>query len=556
MRTAFPQPWDNPRLDSEASGLQFRRIHHQAGSMIERLPLRRPRATLVTASALALMGAVLAIGLAGCGSVFGGGTIDTAGRVDFDARLPIPPVAEATTDAAGEKVFTLTAQKGSTEFLRGKRTTTWGYDGAYLGPTIIANRGDAVRVNVTNRLGVATTVHWHGMHLPAAMDGGPHQTVSPGTTWSPHWRIDQPATTLWYHPHPHGETLEQVTRGLAGMVILHDQVEAALNLPHEYGVDDIPVIVQDRRFDAGGQFTNDTQGFIGPIGDRILVNGAIGVYLPVTTDVVRLRILNASDARIYDFGFSDGRSFDLIGTDGGLLAAPNAMTGIRLSPGERAEVLVHMTSGERVTLRSTPPELGVPSTVATMNAGGDTLDVMQLRAASSLTSLGTMPSTLVPMTRWNVADAVVTRSFDMHGYKINDTKMNMDRIDQTVVVGKLEKWVVTNSQNEPHSFHVHDTEFQVASVGGAPPLPELAGWKDTVYLAPDTEYVLLLRFADYTDPNMPYMYHCHLLLHEDHGMMGQFVVVKPGQKAGTPPKASIPTRDGYGPRDAHADHTH
>ncbi|MCX7522207.1 multicopper oxidase domain-containing protein [Microbacterium sp. STN6] len=524
--------------------------------MLERHAPRRPRATLAAASVAVLATASIALALAGCGSVFGGGTMNTAGKVHFDTPLPIPPVAKATTDAAGERVFTLAASAGSTEFRPGERTTTWGYNGSYLGPTIVANRGDAVRVDVTNRLTVPTTVHWHGMHLPAAMDGGPHQMVSPGETWSPHWRIDQPAATLWYHPHPHGETLHQVTMGLAGMVILHDEAEEALNLPREYGVDDIPVIVQDRRFDDGGQFTNSTSGFIGPIGDTVLVNGAIGAYLPVTTDVVRLRLLNASAARIYDFGFSDHRSFELIGTDGGLLAAPAAMTGIRLSPGERAEVLVRMEPGERVTLRSTPPKLGVPDSVATMNAGRDTLDIMQLRAADSLTSLGPMPTELVPMARWDAADASVTCTFDMHGTRINDQRMQMDRIDQTVVVDTLEKWVVTNSQNEPHSFHVHDTQFQVASVGGAPPPPELAGWKDTVYLAPETAYVLLLRFSDYTDRNIPYMYHCHLLRHEDGGMMGQFVVVKAGQKAGTPPEDSTEDRSGYGPRENETNHEH
>lgn len=383
--------------------------------------------------------------------------------------------------------------------------------------------------------------------------------ISPGETWSPNWSIDQPAATLWYHPHLHGETTRHVMMGLAGMVILKDAQEDALGLPHEYGVDDIPVIVQDRRFDADGQFTESTQGFIGPIGDTVLVNGAIGAYLDVTTDVVRLRLLNASAARVYDFAFGDNRSFDLIATGGGLLPAPASMPDIQLAPGERAEVLVRMRPGETATLRSNPPDLGMDSVPSGMNAGNDSLDVLQLRAADVLKPLGSMPTSLAPMTRWDPADASVTRRFDMHGYRINDRKMDMNRIDETVEVGRLEQWIVTNTQEEPHSFHVHDTRFQVASVGGKAPPAALSGWKDTVYLRPHTEYRLLLTFTDYTDPNVPYMFHCHMLLHEDHGMMGQFVVVKPGQKAGTVPRDTTEASHGplgYGPRETETNHEH
>jgi len=498
--------------------------------------------------------------LAGCGSVFGGGILDTTGKVAFDTPMPVPPLADSHADASGRTVFELTARRGTTEFLPGAQTTTWGYNGSYLGPTIVAQRGEKVTVDVTNELSETTTVHWHGMHLPAAMDGGPHQPIEPGRTWSPQWTIDQPAATLWYHPHPHGETLKHVTMGLAGMVILKDEAEEALPLPRDYGVDDFPVIVQDRRFTDAGQFDTGTRGFIGPVGDTILVNGAIGAYLDVTTDVVRLRLLNGSDARSYDFGFGDRRSFDLIATDGGLLPAPVRLTDIRLSPGERAEVLVRMTPGEQLTLRSFPVDLGIPDVTAAMNAGRDTLDVLQLRAAPTLEQRGTVPESLVPIERWDAARASVTRTFTLEGFEINGKHMEMGRIDETVVVDTLERWVVTNTQGMPHSFHVHDTQFQIASIDGAPPPPELAGWKDTIYAAPHTEYVLLMRFTDYTDPDTPYMYHCHLLWHEDQGMMGQFVVVNPGERAGTPTSpASQPhagTRAGAGPRTTEMTHDH
>ena len=518
--------------------------------------LRRPRATAITLGVAAAAAGMLTV-LGGCG-VTGGGTIDTVGRVAFEQPLAIPPLATSSLDAEGRRVFDLTARQGVSRFLPGVDTTTWGYatgadESAFLGPTLRATRGERVVVNVHNRLREETTVHWHGMHLPARMDGGPHQVIQPGDTWSPTWRIDQPATTLWYHPHPHGETERQVTMGLAGMFIIDDPLEAALPLPRAYGVDDFPLIVQDVRFTDAGQLATSTRGFIGPIGDRLLVNGTLGPYLVVTTDVVRLRLLNASAARVYNFELSDGRDIALIGTDGGLLETPYETGAIQLSPGERAEVLVRMKAGESVTLRSAQPDLGVPGMIAGANAGNDTLDVLELRAAGTLATAGTVPAALASMPPVSAADATVRRHFRLDGFNINDRQMDLGRIDEAVELGARELWTVTNAVSLPHSFHVHGAQFRIASIGGQPPGPGLAGWKDTVYLRPDTEYRLVMRFTDYTDPDFPYMYHCHLLWHEDLGMMGQFVVVKPGEHAGTPPT----THDRKTPADLQGDrHAH
>jgi FtsP/CotA-like multicopper oxidase with cupredoxin domain len=367
------------------------------------------------------------------------------------------------------------------------------------------------------------------------MDGGPHQVVQPGETWSPEWTIDQPAASLWYHPHPHEETEDHVEKGLAGMVILSDQREGSLALPRDYGVDDIPVIVQDKRFEEDGAFTTGTRGFIGPIGNTVLVNGTPGAFLDVSTDVVRLRLLNASSAQVYHFAFDDERTFDLIATDGGLLPKPVPMPGIRLSPGERAEVLVSLSPGERVTLRSTPPELGVADPLSTANAGQDSLDVLELRAADALRPLWPTPVALGKVDPLAENDATVTREFTLDGTQINQQEMDLARIDEVVELGSTEIWSVRNGMSMPHSFHVHDVQFQVLSRDGRTPPPELAGWKDTVYLEPEVEYRLIMTFTDYADRNHPYMYHCHLLAHEDSGMMGQFVVVRPGESAGKPP---------------------
>ncbi|MCS5719949.1 multicopper oxidase domain-containing protein [Herbiconiux sp. CPCC 205763] len=508
-----------------------------------RTRVRRPRATLAAAGVLLAGGAVLAIGLGGCGALGGivpglldGGRVDTVGAVEFDRALAVPPLDEGRLDASGTRVFDLTAQTGTTEFQSGAQTPTWGFNSSYLGPTLVADRGEKVRVDVRNELPEATTVHWHGMHLPAAMDGGPHQPIAPDTTWSPTWTIDQPAATLWYHPHPHGRTEAHVARGLAGLFLVRDPEEAALALPRNYGVDDIPLIVQDKRFTSDGAFDDGTRGFVGALGDTLLVNGTLGPYLDVTSEAVRLRLLNASTARTYDFEFADDRTVQLIASDGGLLDAPVPATRIRLSPGERAEIVVRFVPGETTTLRSTPPDLGTEPEVASRNGGADRFDVLQLRAAASLTpaaSAPDAPARLTTIERLRESDVTARRTITLDGFAIDDDVMQMDRIDQVVELGATELWTVRNEMQLPHNFHVHDVQFQVLSVGGAPPPPELGGWKDTVYLPPDTEVRLIMRFDDYADPDAPYMYHCHLLWHEDQGMMGQFVVVEPGQGAGT-----------------------
>ncbi|HWU11418.1 MAG TPA: multicopper oxidase domain-containing protein, partial [Streptomyces sp.] len=203
-------------------------------------------------------------------------------EVTFERPLAIPPLADSRVQADGTRVFQLTADEGTTEFLEGTETATWGFNGSYLGPTLRAERGERVAVEVTNDLDEPTTVHWHGMHLPAAMDGGPHQMIEPGDTWRPYWTIDQPAATLWYHPHPHGETEKHVYRGLAGMFLLDDGTDVAAGLPHDYGVDDIPVIVQDKRFSEAGELTLDDSGNeIGTLGGTVMANGTIGAVQEV-----------------------------------------------------------------------------------------------------------------------------------------------------------------------------------------------------------------------------------------------------------------------------------
>ncbi len=486
--------------------------------------------------------------LAGIGvlALIGGGlwlyahaAASNVGELRFANELKIPPLLDARRDDAGRQVFDLTLQAGTSELLPGKTTATWGANGPYLGPTLRASRGAEVVVNVDNRLPEATTLHWHGMHLPAAADGGPHQPIAAGGRWSPTWTIAQPAATLWYHPHVHGDTEGHVYRGIAGLFILDDPTAAALPLPKEYGVDDIPLIVQDKRFEEDGalDFSQSIISPIGFLGPDILINGTYDPHVAIAHRRVRFRLLNASTARVYNFGFSDDRVFDLIATDGGLLEAPHRTARVQLSPGERAEIVVAFEPGERSILRGFAPELGTNFFDGRFSGGDDTFDLLQIRAAADLAPAPATPDRLVtgaPL-QLDERDAVQTRRFELQGTnRINGTSLEMGRIDAVVLLDTTEIWEVRNGAGIPHSFHVHDFQFRIIEYDGAAAPPGLAGPKDTVYVPPGATVRLLVRFRDYADPATPYMFHCHILEHEDRGMMGQFTVVKPEQRLQTP----------------------
>jgi FtsP/CotA-like multicopper oxidase with cupredoxin domain len=484
-----------------------------------------------------VLGLVAVGGLLVCGAggtvgalVWNRGQVETIDKVDFANRLAVPPLAPSHLDDQGRRVFDLRAQAGQHDFGSGHQASTWGFNGDYLGPTLRAKRGERVAINIRNDVDEPTTVHWHGMHLPAAMDGGPHQQIEPGGTWSPTWTIDQPAATLWYHPHLHGTTEEHVYRGLAGMFILDDEPSATLDLPGDYGVDDLPIIVQDKKFRGNGELDDRAdEGPMGVLGDTIAVNGTVGAYQEVTTQRLRMRLLNASVGRVFNFGFSDDREFALVGTDGGLLGRPYRTKRIQLAPGERAEIVLTVRPAEQVQLRSYPPDLGTNFFSKRFSGGNDSFDVLQLRAGKQLKPSPQLPAKLVDMPRMAESSATKVRTFRLNEHSINGKEMDMGRVDQVVEKDTTEIWQIRNEDGLPHSFHIHDVQFQVLGGDGA-----LGGWKDTVYVRPNSTVRLIMRFTEYTDPNTPYMFHCHMLFHEDHGMMGQFVVVEPGQQAGQP----------------------
>lgn len=427
--------------------------------------------------------------------------------------LRIPAILEPEATNGNARHYTLIMDEGQTEFREGSQTATLGYNGSFLGPTLVLKRGEDIRVTLRNQMDDETTVHWHGLIVPSNADGGPHQVVKPGAERDVSFSIKQEAATLWYHPHTMGKTAEQVYGGLAGFILISDDNELSRNLPAEYGVDDVPLVVQDRSFTADMQF--DFPGSYNPdgtMGDTLLANGTIHAAFNVTTELLRLRLLNGSNARIYDFRFSDGRSFLQIASDGGLLNEPADLQSLRLTPGERAEILISlkgMDEGEYVDLTS-----------------GDTR-VLRLNVKGNLKQNGSTPATLNQLAA-PVDNGSVDRRFVLFGMgpmvSINGDVYDMHRVDERGVVNQDEVWEIYNRPDMMggmvHSFHLHGTQFRVLTRDGIlPPINE-RGWKDTVALDSGERVRILVRFDE---PGV-FMYHCHILEHEDNGMMGQIEI--------------------------------
>ena len=267
-----------------------------------------------------------------------------AGPVNgFADALPIPPLMDSTVSEDGARRFNFSVDNGKRSFSQGYTTQTMGYSGSYLGPTIKVRDGELIRFNIANRLVQPTTVHWHGLHVPAQWDGGPRQVIKAGESWNPVFRIKQPAATLWYHPHAMGLTGEHVYKGLAGLFIIEDGNADSLEIPREYGVNDFPLVLQDRRFFEDGSFAyvqNMMDVMHGVIGNYMLVNGSMWPNLDVPRGMVRLRVLNGSNSSVYRVSFSDDRFFHQIATDGGFQEEPVRLKSLLLSAGERSEILV------------------------------------------------------------------------------------------------------------------------------------------------------------------------------------------------------------------------
>lgn len=441
--------------------------------------------------------------------------------------LRIPPLYEGELDGNVRR-FELTAQEGECELLAGTLTKTWGFNGPYQGPTLYMRRGETVAMTVRNELPEPTVVHWHGMHLPAAADGGPALMFGPGETWSPTWTVDQPAATCWYHPHPHQKSALHAYRGLAGGIVIDDDDANFPGLPNTYGVDDIPVIITDANFTEDGQLDAEN----GWVGETVLVNGMPDARFEASTKRVRLRIFNGATMRFHHLTL--GKPFYVVATDQGFIDAPVEVDGVVISSGERVEIVVDLKPGEDLTLRSDGlPDLGGLPDRETAETYGflDEFDLLHIGAPpQDAPEWEPLANSLVPFAVPPAAAAKVEREFRMKNMEINGKTMDMARVDEVVDHDQPEIWHVTNENDDmAHNFHIHDARFAVIDVQNGE-LEFTTGWHDTIMVPPLGTVSLLVEFGYYPDPTLAYMYHCHMLNHEDHGMMGQFVIVEPGQE--------------------------
>ncbi len=472
--------------------------------------------------------------------------------------------------------MTLTVQAGKTQF-GAKTATTWGYNGHLLGPALQLKKGKPITVNIHNQLAHETTVHWHGLEIPGEVDGGPQGIIQPGGKRTVSFTPDQRAATCWFHPHQHGKTGHQVAMGLAGLVLIEDDDIRRLMLPKQWGIDDVPLIIQDKKFNAEGEIDYQLDvmtAAVGWFGDTLLTNGAIYPQHAAPRGWLRLRLLNGCNARSLTIAASDNRPLYVVASDGGLLPEPVKVTELPMLMGERFEVLVETRDGKPfdiVTLPVTQMGMAVaPFDKAhpvlrvqpvTINASGELPDVLSsLPALPSLDGLTErrLQLSMDPMLDMMGMQALMKKygmsamgnmqhgemmghgnrdhgnmghmnhgggGFDFHNAnRINGKAFDMSTPMFAASKGQYERWFISGKGDMMlHPFHIHGTQFRIVSENGKPPAAHREGWKDTVRVEGDVSEVLV-KFDHEAPKEHAYMAHCHLLEHEDTGMMLGFTV--------------------------------
>ncbi len=458
--------------------------------------------------------------------------------------------------------ISLSARPGEVAVLPGDPTRVWRYHatvhkgdrariaeipGSYLGPIIKVHQGEKIRIRFRNDIPEESIVHWHGLYVPAIMDGHPRYVIPQGQSYLYEFEVKNRAGTYWYHPHPHGRTGPQVYRGLAGLLLVSDEEEQHLGLPD--GEYDVPLVIQDRTFDSGNQLVylsgHRMERMTGFLGDMIMVNGLPDFTLPVSTGAYRLRLLNGSNSRIYKLAWEDGRPLTIIGTDGGLLERPVFRRYAFLSPGERLEIWADFSDnpvGHNTSLLSLPFDaggMGRGRMGQNLNLpNGVAFSVLKVNVTQSVKTNYHLPDKLSEIGPIRPGDAVNyfrPRQFYLTmrhmQWTINGRVFQMEEVadDEIVRLGTTEIWEFNNTgggmmnmMNMPHPIHLHGKQFRVIERGGVAHEGYVdEGWKDTVLLMPGERIRILVNFDDY--PGM-FLYHCHNLEHEDMGMMRNYFV--------------------------------
>jgi FtsP/CotA-like multicopper oxidase with cupredoxin domain len=429
-----------------------------------------------------------------------------------------------------------------------------GSGGGYLGPTFRARAGQRVRLAFDNALPEPSIVHFHGLDVADTNDGHPRFAIGSGGRRRYDFVVENRPGTYWYHPHPDGRTGEQVYRGLAGLFVVTDPDDLVRGLPSEEF--ELPLVIQDRAFDGDGQLVYAANPMFGFLGDRVLVNGRVDAAFDVRKGSYRLRVLNGSNARIYKLAWSDRRPVRVIGTDGGLVAAPLERPFVMLGPGERVELWADFERGGDVALESLAFEVGARPMGGMRGGGmmghmggprgalanGAALRVCRFVVRGAGAALP-LPRELA-RPAWRPADEVANRdeprrfvvSMGMMRWFLNGATFDMDGVaaNERVKLGATEDWEFVNAggmMTMTHPIHIHGGQFQIVSRDVAPQWADVAetmtaglvddGWKDTFLLRPGERVRLRVRFARHAGL---FLYHCHNLEHEDLGMMRNFRV--------------------------------
>jgi spore coat protein A len=459
--------------------------------------------------------------------------------------------------------ITLTAAQADVQVLPHRpKTTMLTYGGSWPGPTIRRPVGQRTTVTVVNTLPTAfgsLSLHLHGDHHSSADDGQPDAAlVSPGARRTYTFPLTdggkaERAAFTFYHDHRMDLTGRNNWYGLQGMVITDDPAEKKLGLPT--GAYDLPLLVADRSFDDASQLTDpfpkasDPQTVTSPIngpyappgdattGTRTLVNGVFQPFADVATHRYRLRLLNASGYSSYDFRFSDGRPMVQVGNGSALLAAPVSRTDLLLGPAERADVIVDFGKdlGKAPVLQSVARVDGRPGGIGT-----PITPVMQFRVRTRAADTTRVPAALVPLPALALPNApTMTWAFGLAAdtarqgtvWTINGKPYDHHRVDATIELGSVQRWLLVNTSPLTHYIHLHEEAWRTVSRNGRPPAAWEAGYQDVWRLDPGDTVEVAARITDYLGP---FLLHCHMLDHEDHGMMATFEVVKPGAAAAVP----------------------
>ncbi|NQY20336.1 MAG: multicopper oxidase domain-containing protein [Campylobacteraceae bacterium] len=437
-------------------------------------------------------------------------------------------------DSKINKDIKISIQNSLHEFVKGVKSNTLSFSDTYLGPTIKLYQNHKTNITFFNKINEETTVHGHGLLVNGDVDGGPQSIILPGKSKKIDLDITQEAGLSWYHPHIMEKTAEQVHSGLAGLYIIEDENSLNLNIPKTYGLDDIPLIIQDRSFTNGKMTKYKASGEVMMEGlreDTIVVNGVLNAKKTVPKGWIRLRLLNASNARFYKFTFKNNLKFFKIATESSFLNKAIEISELIMSPGERNEIMIDLSNQKSVKLLANFLPADEEDEMFFMKWFTKTQTVLELNVDKNNTTSTILPDKLNNIKYLKKNDAKRTRKFELemddennssNMFKINGKTMDMNYINEHIKKGEIEIWKIKGDMM-PHPFHIHGVAFQILKHNGKRPKLEDQGWKDTIIISNEWTKVIM-KFDKEADKKTPFMYHCHILEHEDKGMMGQFVV--------------------------------